>query len=75
MGTDTACPPSDSLVIAGASLFMTANKIALFVAFFFMATRKNVFIFQGHLVWHHTRLCQEVPCGVMIVLAVSVEKK
>lgn len=40
-----------------------------------MATRKNVFIFQGYLVWHHTRQCQEVPCRVMIVLAVSVKKK
>lgn len=42
---------------------------------FFMATRKNAFIFQGYLVWHHTRQCQEVPCSVMIVLAVFVEKK
>lgn len=44
---------SESLVITGASLFTTANKIALFVAFF-MATRKNVFIFQVCLVWLHT---------------------
>lgn len=73
-GDGHSMPPSDSLVITGASLFMTANKIALFVAFF-MATRKNVFIFQGYLVWHHTRPCQEVPCSVMIVLAVPVEKK
>lgn len=40
-----------------------------------MATRKNVFIFQVYLVWHHTSQCQEVPCSAMIVLAVSVQKK
>lgn len=35
--------PSDSLVITGASLFMTANKIALFVAFLWLHAKMYLF--------------------------------
>lgn len=45
---------SESLVITGASLFMTANKIALFVAFLWLLAKMFFFFFQVYLVWLHT---------------------
>lgn len=42
-GEGHSMPPSDSLVITGASMFMTANKIALFVAFLWLRVKMYLF--------------------------------
>lgn len=67
---------SESLVITGASLFTTANKIALFVAFFSWLHAK-MYLFSRSVLSGSTQVStmQEVPCSAMIVLSVCVQKR
>lgn len=66
---------SESLVITGASLFMTANKIALFVAFLWLHAK--MYLFYRSILSGSTQVSamQQVPCSAMIVLSVFVKKK
>lgn len=66
---------SESLVITGASLFMTANKIALFVAFLWLHAK--MYLFSRSILSDSTQVSamQEVPCSAMIVLSGCVKKK
>ena len=75
---ETPSAPSEP-VITDASLFMTADKIALLAAFYKTRTRTRTHTHthkhthkQVYLVWQHTSHCQDVPCRAMIVLAASV---
>lgn len=67
---------SESLVITGASLFMTANKIALFVAFLWLLAKMFCFFFSRSILSGFTQVSamQEVSCSAMIVLSVCVKK-
>lgn len=67
---------SESLLITGASLFTTANKIALFVAFFLWLHAK-MYLFSRSVFSGSTQVSamQEVPCSAMIVLSVCVQKR
>lgn len=80
------CAPSDLFVIKDASLFMTADKIALFAAFYCSAQKRRGKKKQEHIgesilsgktknFFLKTSQWQDVSRSAMIVLAASVKKR